>query len=51
MDIEFWLGNVKVNEHWEDLGIDGILKCIFKKYDEMVRTGFIWLRTRTSDGN
>jgi hypothetical protein len=25
-DTEFWLGNVKVNEHWEDLGIDRILK-------------------------
>jgi hypothetical protein len=31
MDTGFWLENVKVNEHWEDLRIDGILKSIFKK--------------------
>lgn len=30
MDTGFWVGNVKVNEHWEDLGIDGILKWILR---------------------
>jgi len=34
MDTGCWLGNVKVSEHWEDLGIDGILKWIFKKEEE-----------------
>ena len=36
MDTGFWLGNVKVSEHLEDLGIDGILKWIFffKKEEE-----------------
>jgi hypothetical protein len=33
MDTGFWLGNVKVNEHWEDLGIEGILRWIFKKQE------------------
>jgi len=51
MDTGFSLGNMKVDEHWEDLGIDGILKWIFKKLEERVWTRFIWLRTRTSDGN
>jgi hypothetical protein len=33
----------------EDLDIDGriILKCIFKMWDEEIRTGLIWLRTGT----
>jgi hypothetical protein len=31
MDTGFWLRNVKVNEHWEGLGVDGRLKWIFKK--------------------
>jgi hypothetical protein len=34
----------------EDSRIGGwILKSVFKNYDEIVQTGFIWLRKQTSD--
>ena len=42
----FWWGNMRERDHLEDLGVDGriILKWIFKKSDDEVWDGFIWLR-------
>jgi hypothetical protein len=41
-----WWGNLKEEYCWGDKGIDGriILKWMLKKPDEMLWTGFIWLR-------
>jgi hypothetical protein len=38
---------LKEREHWEDLDFGGlvILKWLLEKYDGMVLTGLIWLRT------
>jgi hypothetical protein len=45
----FWWGDLSEGVHLEDPGIDGriILNWIFKKWDEEVWTGFIWLRIGT----
>jgi hypothetical protein len=42
----FWWGDLRDRDHLGDLGMDGriILKRIFKKWDEEVRTGLLWLR-------
>jgi hypothetical protein len=44
--------NLKERERMEDLGIGGkiILKWFLRKESVKVCTGFIWLRTGTSDG-
>jgi hypothetical protein len=34
-----------------DVVLRVILKCILEKYDDVVYTGSIWLRVRTSDGH
>jgi hypothetical protein len=46
------LENLKERDLLEDLGIDGriILNWILGKQGKRVWTGFIWLRTGTSDG-
>jgi len=38
------------NNNLKVRGVDGriILKCVFKKYNEVVWTGLIWLRIRTA---
>jgi hypothetical protein len=43
------VGKPDRKSHLEDLGMDGriILKCIFKKWDDVARTGLICLRIRT----
>ena len=42
MHIRFWWGDLRERVHLEDLGLDGrtILKCIRKKWDGKVWTGF-----------
>jgi hypothetical protein len=41
-----WQGDLQENVHFEDLDADVriTLKSVFKKYDENVCTGFIWLK-------
>jgi len=48
LHIGFWWGNLREDDHLEDLGIDGriILKWIFKKWMG-AWTGLIWLRIET----
>jgi len=45
----FWWGNLRERDHLEDPGIDGrrILRWFFRKWDEGVWTGLIWLRIGT----
>jgi hypothetical protein len=39
----FWKENLKYKNYYQDLGLNGrILKCILKKQDGRVRTGFFW---------
>jgi hypothetical protein len=49
--VEFWWGNLKERDHFEDLGLNGriILKWTFQKYFG-VWTGFMWLRGETDGG-
>jgi hypothetical protein len=47
----FWLGDLKVIEHWEDLGIGGRITLrwtLGRRVDE--RTLFGWLRIESSGG-
>jgi len=47
----FLLETLKGRDHLEDPSIDGMmLKCIVKKYNKKVWTGFIWPRTGTGGG-
>jgi hypothetical protein len=50
--IGFWLGNPKGRDHLEDLGVGGriILRWILWIQGSMGRTGFGWLRIRSSGG-
>jgi hypothetical protein len=46
----FWLGDPKVGDHWEDLGIGEriTLSWTFGRFGSMGRTGFSWLRIGSS---
>jgi hypothetical protein len=45
----FWWGNLSERDHLEDPDIDGriILRWIFRKLEEVVGTGWSWLRIGT----
>jgi hypothetical protein len=48
----FWLGDPKVTDHWEDLGVDGriTLRWTLGRSGSMERIGFTWLRIGSSGG-
>jgi hypothetical protein len=52
MHIGFWLEIQKETDHWEKIEADGkiILKWNFEEQNEVVWSGFIWLRIGTSGG-
>ena len=49
----FWWGNLRERDHWESPDADGriILRCIFRKWEGVVRTGWIWLRIWTGSAH
>jgi hypothetical protein len=52
MFTDFWLGDPKVRDHWEDLGAGGkiTLRWTLGRYGSMGRTRFSWLRIGSSGG-
>jgi hypothetical protein len=49
----FWWGNLRERDHWGDPDVDGriILSLMFRKWEEVVGTGWGWLRIGTGDGH
>jgi len=49
----FLWGNLRERDHWGGPDADGriILRWIFKKWEEVVRTGWSWLRIGIGGGN
>jgi hypothetical protein len=45
-------GNQRERDHWGDQGLGGriILRWIFRKWEGIVGTGWIWLRIGTGGG-
>jgi hypothetical protein len=52
MHIVFWWESQKGRDHYEDLCVGGrvILKWIVEIQDDVIWTGFIWLKKGTSRG-
>jgi hypothetical protein len=48
-----WWGNLRVRDHWGDLGVGGriILRRTFRKWDGVVGIGWSWLRIGTGGGH
>jgi hypothetical protein len=48
----YWWESQNERDHWVDQDVGGwtMLKLIIERLDEMVRIGFIWIRTRTGAG-
>ena len=49
----FWWGNLRERDHWRGPDADGriILRWIFRKWEEVVGTGWSWLRIGTGGGH
>jgi len=49
----FWWGNMRERNHLEDPSVDGriALRCIFRKWGVMSRTGLMRLRIGKSGGH
>ena len=47
------VGNLRERDHWGDPDVDVriILRCIFRKRERVVRTGWSWLRIGTGGGH
>jgi hypothetical protein len=52
VDAEFWWGNLRERDHFENPGVDGriILRWIFRKWDVRLWNGSMWLRIETGGG-
>jgi hypothetical protein len=48
-----WWGSLRERDHWGDQDVDGriILRWIFRKLEEVVGTGWSWLRIGTGGGH
>ena len=46
------VGNLRKRDHWGDPDVDGriILRWIFRKWEEVVETGWSWLGIGTGGG-
>jgi len=48
----FWLADPKVRDHWEDLGVSGMITLTWTlgRQRSMERSGFGWLRIGSNGG-
>ena len=51
----FWWGNLRQRDHRGDPDVDGriilVLRCIFRKWEGVVGTGWSWLRIGRGGGH